>query len=378
MTGSVAHSSSYQSTVQGLLEMAGISINGSEASDPVIHNDKFYKRVLAEGSLGLGESYMEGWWDCEALDTFFDKLLRAHIETYEPRNWYTILTVLKARFFNPQSLNGARKNATHHYDIGNDFFETMLDERMTYTCGYWKAARDLDEAQEAKLDLTCRKLKLEPGMRVLDIGCGWGSFVKYAAENYGVQATGINISEEQIKYAREDCKDLPVTFKFQDYRNLNERFDRIVSLGMFEHVGHKNFKPFFEVAHRCLKDDGIFLLHTIGGNTSVTSNDEWLTKYIFPHSLIPSIKQIAEAMEGLFVLEDLHNFGVYYDHTLLAWYQNFIKNWDRFKERYGNTFFRMWRYYLLCCAGSFRARKNQLWQLVLSKNGLEGGYKAIR
>lgn len=249
---------------------------------------------------------------------------------------------------------------------------------MVYTCGYWKNAKDLDEAQEAKLDLVCRKIGLASGQRVLDIGCGWGSFAKFAAENYGAQVVGITVSKEQVRLAQERCAGWPVEIRLQDYRAMRETFDRVISLGMFEHVGYKNYRTYFEVARRCLKEDGLFLLHTIGGNVSAKSTDPWIDKYIFPNSMIPSAAQIAKAAEGLFVMEDWHNFGADYDKTLLAWYQNVESHWLELSTRYDERFHRMWRYYLLSCAGSFRVRVNQLWQIVYSKQGVQGGYTAIR
>jgi cyclopropane-fatty-acyl-phospholipid synthase len=262
-----------------------------------------------------------------------------------------------------------------HYDTGNRLFEIMLDARMNYSCGYWETAAALDEAQEAKLDLICKKLLLKPGMTVLDIGCGWGGFAQWAAEKYDVKVLGITVSQEQVKYARKFCQGLNVTIELQDYRDLKETFDRIVSIGMFEHVGAKNYLTFMRKVRHCLKPDGLFLLHTIGGNTSVSSTDPWISKYIFPNSMLPSAKQITSAAEGLLVLEDWHSFGQYYDQTLMAWHQNFIQRWDKVKDIYDDRFYRMWTYYLLACAGSFRSRRNQLWQMVFSKNGIRGGYQ---
>ncbi len=369
----------YHKLLAEILSDAGIELNGPNPFDPQIHDERFYKRVINDGSLGLGEAYMVEWWDCKALDQFFDRILRAELEKQIPKNLTNLLIYLQARLTNPQSKSKASSNATKHYNLGNDFFKQMLDARMVYTCGYWKYASDLNEAQEHKLELTCKKLHLQEGMRILDIGCGWGSFVRYVTEKYPVQATGLNVSDPQLKEAKNQTKDLPASFIKKDYRQLAEKdgnFDRIVSLGMVEHVGRQNFRAFFEAASRVLKSDGLFLLHTIGSNQSTTTTDPWLNKYIFPHSLIPSLKQLTEAMEGLFVIEDLHNFGPYYDHTLMAWHENFeayskVKTLDR-------QFYRMWRYYLLCCAGTFRARKNQLWQLVLSPQGCLGGYTPVR
>jgi cyclopropane-fatty-acyl-phospholipid synthase len=177
-----------------------------------------------------------------------------------------------------------------------------------------------------------------------------------------------------VELGRERCKGLPVEIRLQDYREVNEPFDHIVSLGMIEHVGSKNYRTYMQTAHRCLKDDGIFLLHTIGSNRSVRTTDPWIEKYIFPNSQLPSIRQLALASEGLFVMEDWQNFGVHYDKTLMAWYQNFDAGWDELKSTYSERFYRMWTYYLLSCAGSFRARKNQLWQIVFSKQGISGGF----
>src|SRR6202000_3192228 len=222
------------------------------------------------------------------------------------------------------------------------------------------------------------KLGLKPGMRVLDIGCGWGEGLKLAAGRYGVTGVGITISEEQCKYAQALCQGLPVEFRLMDYRDLDERFDRLLSIGMVEHVGHKNYRTYMETARRCLKDDGLFLLHSIGSNVSVHDTDPWIAKYIFPNGMLPSIKQIGESLEGLFVMEDWHNFSAYYDRTLLAWRDNFERHWDEFKGDFDERFHRMWLFYLSSCAASFRVRRNQLWQLVLSPEGVPGGYVAPR
>jgi len=243
----------------------------------------------------------------------------------------------------------------------------MLDKRMNYSCGYWKDAKNLDEAQDAKLDLICRKLKLEPGMTVLDIGCGWGSFAKFAAEKYQTRVLGITVSKQQVDLARKLCRALDIEIRLQDYRDLKEEFDRIVSIGMFEHVGYKNYRKFMQVVDRCLKENGLFLLHTIAGNKSVKTGEAWISKYIFPNSMLPAANQVTNAYEGIFKLEDWHNFGTYYDKTLMAWHKNFNKNWDKIKTYYDERFRRMWNYYLLSCAGSFRTHKNQLWQIVFSK-----------
>lgn len=370
--------SNSKDTVIKLLSLAGISVNGNNDWDIQVHNEKFYSRILSEGNLGLGESYMDSWWNCKKIDEFIYRILINNLDKKVEINLNTILTFLKAKIINLQNKSRAFEVGKRHYDIGNELYKNMLDKRMNYSCGYWKNSRNLDEAQKSKLDLICKKLNLKKGMKVLDIGCGWGGFAKYAAEKYKVKVTGITVSKEQVEYAKELCKNLPVEIRLQDYRDLNEKFDAIVSIGMFEHVGYKNYKTFMKIVHRCLKDDGLFLLHTIGSNKSVKSLDSWMTKYIFPNSMLPSIKQIGKSIENLFVMEDWHNFSIYYDKTLIAWYNNFSRDWNKIKSNYNERFKRMWTYYLLSCAGSFRARKNQLWQIVLSKKGVHDGYNSIR
>ncbi len=369
---------SSKALAQQLLQSAGITINGSEPWDIQVHRDDFYDRVFQEGSLGLGESYMEKWWDCERLDIFFEKILRAKLDSVAKIPFSFYMRQLLAKVINFQSKHRAKEVAYTHYDLGNSLFTVMLDKYMIYSCGYWKEARTLEEAQQAKLELICQKLQLKPGLRLLDIGCGWGGLAKYAAEKYGVTVVGVTISQQQYDYAKEFCKDLPVTIYLKDYRDVHEKFDRVVSVGMFEHVGHANYSTFMKIAHRALTDDGLFLLHTIGSNETSPMANEWILKYIFPNGMLPSIAQIAKTCEKLFVMEDWHNFGAYYDNTLMAWHENFAKQWDSLQTKYDERFYRMWTYYLLSCAGSFRARVNQLWQVVFSKAGVPGGYIAPR
>ena len=368
----------FEETARQLLSLAGIKINGDNPWDISVHNDNFYQAVLSQGTMGLGESYIDGWWDSEALDEFFDRVIRAQIQNGLKKNPTLIYQVLLARLLNRQSRNRAFQIGEKHYNLGNDLFVNMLDKRLVYSCGYWKDAPTLDLAQENKLELICRKLGLQPGMKVLDIGCGWGSFAKYAAEQYQAKVVGITVSKEQVELAKMLCTGLPVEIRLQDYRDVNEKFDRIISVGMIEHVGYKNYRTYMEVVRRCLNDDGLFLLHTIGGNKSVKSVDPWINKYIFPNGMLPSIKQLGGSIEGFFVMEDWHNFSADYDKTLMAWYGNLEKNWEKLKSKYDERFHRMWKYYLLSCAGSFRARSNQLWQIVLSPKGVSGGYKSLR
>lgn len=364
-----------EKVVTELLRTVDIEVDGTRPWDPQVHEPKFFPRVLAQRSLGLGESYMDGWWDAERLDHLFMKLLRTDLDRKLGTSWKMLWPVLKAKLVNQQSRRRAFNVGRAHYDIGNDLFELMLDERMIYSCGYWQNVSTLAAAQEAKLEMICRKVDLQAGMRVLDVGCGWGGFARFAAEHYGVDVVGLTISAEQAREAARRCDGLPIEIRLQDYRECNEQFDRIVSVGMFEHVGPKNYRSFMGVVRRCLVDDGLFLLHTIGGKCTTAMGDAWLTRYIFPNGHLPSVAQIAEAVEHRFVIEDLHNFGADYDNTLMAWYENFTTHWPRIAAKYGERFHRMWCYYLLSCAGAFRARNIQLWQLVMSKQGVIGGYR---
>jgi cyclopropane-fatty-acyl-phospholipid synthase len=363
--------------LEEILGSVGVHLGGSRPWDVRVRDPRFFRRALADGALGLGESYVEGWWDCDAVDELFVRLSAIDASTIPiPRaaTWQAFVD----RFVNRQGRSAAAKNSSHHYDIGNDLFTSMLGRTMAYSCGYWKDARTLDEAQDAKFDLVCRKLGLRPGQRVLDIGCGWGSFVRYAARNHGVEALGVNHSAAQTELGRELCRGLPVEIRMQDFRDLEGRFDHVVSIGMFEHVGPRNYDAFFTVARRCLADDGLFLLHTIGTNAKSRDVDTWTKKYIFPGSSQPTIAEIGRGIERRFVMEDWHNFGPDYDPTLRAWCANFEAAWEDLRPRYGDPFHRMWTYFLKSCAGAFRARRNNLWQVVLSKNGVAGGYRAVR
>ncbi len=361
--------------LQRILDRSDVQIDGTRPWDIQIHNRSFSERVLSGASLALGESYMDGWWDCEALDQFFERVLENRLDEKIKINAILFLwIVLKAKIINFQNRSKASGIGKRHYELGNTLFSTMLDRGLNYSCGYWREAETLDDAQEAKLDLICRKMGLKSGMKVLDIGCGWGGFAKYAAEKYDASTYGITVSEEQVTFAHKSCEGLDVKIELKDYRELDGKFDRIISIGMFEHVGCRNYRTFMKVVHRCLEADGLLLLHTIGGNISVSSTDPWTNKYIFPNSVLPSAKQITSAAEGLFVLEDWHSFGQYYDKTLMAWHENFTKNWTKLKDVYGERFYRMWTYYLLSSAAGFRSRRNQLWQIVFSKKGIRGGF----
>lgn len=355
--------------VRDVLEAADVRINGSRPWDMQIHHPRTLTRIALQRSLGLGESYMDGWWDCDALDEFFHRLLTRGANRVSHSPWQSSLQWLGHWLFNRQNLHRSTKVARQHYDLGNDLFEAMLDPTMSYSCGYWRDADTLAQAQEAKLELICRKLNLKPGMTLLDIGCGWGGLLDYACRHYKVTGVGVTLSREQANLARERCASLPVDIRLQDYRELEGRFDRVVSVGMFEHVGRRNYATFMETCARLLHRRGLMLLHTIGTNTSSSRHDPWIDKYIFPNGELPSCAQIARNAEGWFICEDLHNFGPDYARTLRAWDRNFVAHWSQLSDRYDQRFYRMWRYYLNACAGAFQARDIQLWQWVFSHAG---------
>ncbi|MGP2926701.1 cyclopropane fatty acyl phospholipid synthase [Serratia bockelmannii] len=364
--------------VEEMLAEAGVAINGPRAWDIRVHNPALFKRILQEGSLGFGEGYMDGWWECERLDMLFTRILQAGVDERLPKSLSDIARIAYARLFNRQSRKRAWQVGKEHYDIGNDLFRAMLDPYMQYSCGYWKEAQTLEQAQQDKLRMICEKLQLKPGMTLLDIGCGWGGLAQFAAQNYGVSVHGVTISAEQQKLAQARCAGLDVEILLQDYRDLDRQFDRIVSVGMFEHVGPKNYDTYFSVAARNLKPDGLFLLHTIGSNQTDLNVDAWIDKYIFPNGCLPSVRHIAEASEGRFVMEDWHNFGADYDRTLMAWLENFKKAWPDLMGGYSERFERMFTYYLNACAGAFRSRNIQLWQVLFSPAGVEGGVRVYR
>jgi cyclopropane-fatty-acyl-phospholipid synthase len=367
--------------IQTLVAPGGIVFDGPNSWDPQIHDDRFFDRLLAEGTIAVGEGYMEGQWDVEDLKEFIRRALSC--ESDSTLKFTLLYPFLRAQLMNLNRPGRALKSIQAHYDLGNDFFRAMLDPSMTYSCGYWEKAETLEQAQYDKYELICRKLALREGHRVLDVGCGWGGFLIHAAKRYGVRGVGVTLSENQLSLARERVGHLPIEIRLQDYRHIeDEPFDRIASIGMFEHVGHKNYDKFFDCMSHLLRKDGLFLLHTIGAPKTWNAADPWYDKYIFPDGFLPSITQIACAHEGRLVLEDLHVFHrTSYSRTLQAWYANYRRSWPQLEARYGHLvdgkFDRMWKYYLLACAGGFEAGRMLLWQLVFSHGG-ETFYRQVR
>ena len=316
---------------------------------------------------------MDGWWDCDALDEMCCRAIRAGLEkrfAFRLPNVWALLTALLA---NQQTSRRSRKVGRVHYDLSDDFFEAMLDPNMQYSCALFAEDDDLDSAQLRKLDWICERLRLRPGVRLLDIGCGWGGLARYAARHYGCQVVGITISQEQFRCAQRWCRGLDVEIQLRDYREITGRFDRVVSVGMVEHVGYKNYRTYFRTAADSLGEEGLFLCQGICGSVSRLQTDPWIKRYIFPNSVLPSAARLVRAAEGVFVLEDIKNIGPNYDRTLLAWDENFKRSWSRFADRYGERFRRMWRFYLLSCAGAFRARSLHVFSMLFLKEDASVG-----
>jgi cyclopropane-fatty-acyl-phospholipid synthase len=367
-------------TLAELLAQADIRLNGDRPWDVRVRDREFYRRLLTGGSLGLGEAYMDGLWEAPRLDELFDRVIRADLNSKlgGMHRLRIALASISNTLFNRQSPRRARHVGERHYDIGNDLFEAMLDSSMNYSCAYWAEAETLDEAQRHKMDLICRKLELRPGERLLEVGCGWGGLAHYAATHYGVQVLGVTVSREQQALAQQRCAGLPVEISLMDYREIDGTFDKVVSVGMFEHVGEKNYPIYLDTVSRVMSDEGLFLLHTIGTSVSTRYTDPWINKYIFPNGRIPSARRLTEAIEGRYLIEDWHSFGSDYDRTLMEWKANFDQAWPQLRASYDERFYRMWTYYLMSSAGFFRSREGQLWQLVLSKPQRNAVYRSTR
>jgi len=367
---------------QRILDAAGVTLGGDALHDITIHDERFWDRVLSDRELGLGESYQDGWWDANQLDEFLTVVQTADVRSLVSPSFGLARRAAAARLRNQQTRSRAKKNAEAHYNIGNDLYERMLDKRMIYTCGYWDESTDLDSAQEAKLELICKKLGLERGMRLLDVGCGWGGFAQFAAERYDVHVTGISPASEQVSLARERTASLPVRIEQLDYRDVADAgfgdFDRITSIGMMEHVGPRNLGVFFDVCRSLLSPEGMMLHHTIGSNDWKTSGDPWFERYIFPGGVLPSLGQISRAAEEHWSIEDVHNFGPDYDTTLMAWHDNLSARWSEIPH-YDERFRRTWNYYLQGSAAGFRSRSVQLWQVVFTPSRQRRStYRAVR
>lgn len=373
--------------LRSLFEKAGLELQGARPWDPQVNNPALYRDLLRRGSLALGEGYVAGAWDCEDLAGFFTRLLSLEIGAAgfgldALARLRQLGIELRERWGNLQTRRRAFEVGRRHYDIDPRVYGAMLDTRRIYSCAYWRHAHTLEEAQEHKLRLICEKLELKTGQRLLDIGCGWGGLAEYAARHYGVHVTGITISEQQYRYCREVLADLPVDIRCCDYRSLPKEkpqpFDRIVSVGMLEHVGRNNDRRYFDLASSLMTNDGLFLVQSIGTATTTWAVDPWIDTYIFPNGRLPSANQLTRGFEGIFILEDWENIGPDYDRTLMAWWEQFDASWPTLSIDMNDQFYRLWKYYLLSCAGLFRSRQGQLWQIILSKKERSTGYASKR
>jgi len=371
-------------TLQSLTAAADVQFNGSRPWDLQVHNRDLYAALLNHGSLALGDGYVRGDWDCEQLEELIARLLQAGAN--RPLSWSAqlkdLLQLGRDRLLNPQSMARSFIVGRRHYDIDPRVYEAMLDRNMAYSCGYWRTAGDLETAQRDKLQLVCEKLQLQPGERLLDVGCGWGALARFASDHYGVEVVGITVSKRQAAYIRERHGHRPISVAVCDYRQLStlhpEPFDKVASIGMFEHVGRRNDRVFHRAMASALKRDGLMLLHTIGSAETTHRTDAWIDRYIFPGGRLPSASQLCQGLEGQLLIQDWENFGPDYEKTLRAWWANFEQAWPSLRDDIGSDFYRFWRYYLLSCAGYFRSRQGQLWQLVLTHPGRLETYRSWR
>ncbi len=363
--------------ITGVLEKADVRIGGDRPWDIAVHDKRFFMRAV-RGTMGVGESYMDGDWDAGSLIEFFRRTMGAGLQAHPLLRLNRLAKEIQARFRNLQTRDRSRAVAEEHYDLDHRMYSLFLGPWNQYTCCFFDGTRDLEQAEVCKLEMICDKLEIEAGDRVLDIGCGWGGFAKYAASTRGCKVIGISLSDEQIDYARSYTAGLPVEIHRLDYRDLPSSslgpFDKILICGMIEHVGYKNYRQLMQVVHTVLKDDGLFLLHTIGNRHNTVVVEPWTEKYIFRNSMAPSMRQLAKAAEELFVIEDWENYGHYYVPTLQAWHDNFNRNWDRIRALEGprpfdERFRRMWNFYLMSSRAAFEVEDLHLWHLVMTRYG---------
>lgn len=366
----------FEKKAKQILRQSGINLNGNRPWDIQVNDPTVFREVILKGSLGFGDSYAAEKWDVKQIDTMFEKLLLSN--TKHSLNVIDVLQSIQSAIINTQAGKRAFQVGHKHYDIGNEMYSFMLGESMGYSCGMYANDTDtLTVAQYNKFDSLCRKLQLRPGMKVLEIGAGWGTFARHAAKNYGVEVVGLTVSKEQKAFAEERCKGLPVKFLLVDYQKLSKRynnyFDRVVSIEMIEAVGKKNFRKYFEIIEASLKADGLFGLQAIIGTGEV---DSFISTRIFPNGRLPSPQDIVNKTKNLLQIKHWESFGTDYDKTLLAWESNFRKNWNKISQLtdtsgeflYDTKFYRMWRYYLLCCAATFRIGFNDVAQIIMSKH----------
>lgn len=380
----MATTRSVPASLRSIAVAADIRFDGQRPWDLQVHDSQFFGELVRRGSLALGEGYVAGQWDCDQLDELINRLLR--VRANQPLSLRGAISAaverLRDQLINPQSLARAFRVGRQHYDIDHRVYAATLDRRLVYSCGHWQEASSLEEAQLQKLERICRKLQMQPGQRLLDVGCGWGSLAAHAAEHHGVRVTAITVSAAQYLWVREHYGHLPIQVELCDYRSLpgllRGRFERIASVGMFEHVGQRNHPCFFRCMQQLMEADGLLLLHTIGHAGPRGGTDPWIDAYVFPGGRLPSATEVCRASAPHLRLEDWENFGGDYVRTLLAWWQNFQARWPELQGHLGEKFYRFWRYYLLSCAGYFRSGQGQVWQLVMSRPESSRVYRSLR
>jgi len=339
-----------------------------------IRDRRVVLELLRAPTVGFGECYSQGLIEVHGdLLAFSNEVTRA-LTNKRDGGYYgpKLRSLMYAMRYN--SLNRSRHNVHHHYDLGNEFYKLWLDERMVYTCAYYDTpTATLAEAQVAKLDHVCRKLRLRPGQKVIEAGCGWGSLAVHMAEHYGVEVIAYNISKEQVAFARERAAaknlDGRVTFVEDDYRNIDEHCDAFVSVGMLEHVGLVNFRALGALIRRCLKPDGFGLIHTIG-RSFPNRTDPWIVKHIFPGGHVPSLSEMTSVFEPQkFSIIDIENLRLHYARTCASWLENFNSVADKVAAMYSEEFVRMWRLYLSGSSAGFESGTMQLYQVVFTPRG---------
>lgn len=349
----------------------------------IVHDERFFARTLTGGDTAIGEAYMDGDWSAPDLVSVMRLAVRNLARLENTNSFFSSLSRFADRIrqrLRKNTVEGSRRNIHAHYDLSNEFFKLFLDRSMMYSCAWYETADDsLETAQFQKLDRICRKLELQPRDRILEIGTGWGGFALYAAENYGCRVTTTTISEQQHQYARE-CFDRTeaggrIELQFKDYRNLTGKFDKIVSIEMFEAVGFDHYDEFFSACDKLLAPDGSMLLQTITMNeqkfAQYLKQSDWIQKYIFPGAQLASVRGILDSLTrstrlSLFNAEDM---GAHYARTLAAWRGRFLDSIVDVKALgFDDRFTRMWEYYLCFCEGAFLERHISDFQLLLTKN----------
>lgn len=371
--GLVYRSRDPEAFVRGILSEVWIEINGSNPWDPQIKDSSLYWKVALGWNLALWEAYMDELWECDDIAGFFRRVLGWGLYR-RTDGLETLLWNIRSFMINLQTKTRSKSVIDNHYNLWNELYESFLDELMAYTCWYFRNWNEtLQEAQEAKTDLTSDKLFLEPWMRVADIWCGWGKIMNRIAEKNDVEVVWITLSDEQYNYANQGDLVPNVSLRLWDYRDTMWKweFDAIYTIWMMEHIGYKNYSNFAHIVNTSLKDKGRFLLHSIGANKSRRIGDPWIDKYIFRGWMLPSQVQLWKAIEptGL-ILEDVHNFWPDYAKTLKMWRQRFQENFPDLQKNfpeYDQRFYRMWIYYLASMEAVFDTREAQLYQNVYSK-----------